>query len=56
MECGYNLSNFNCNAGVSYSTDESSLREAFSRYGDVLDGNFLSDSQSTNFSSYQVVI
>lgn len=24
--------------GISYSTDEPSLREAFSRYGEVLDG------------------
>jgi hypothetical protein len=56
MECSYNFSNFNRNAGVSYSTDDSGLREAFSRYGEVLDGNFLSNSQSTNFSSYQDVI
>lgn len=27
-------------AGVSYSTDENSLREAFSKYGEVLDGKY----------------
>jgi len=27
-------------AGISYSTDEPSLREAFSRYGEVLDGKY----------------
>lgn len=28
-------------AGVSYNTDDQSLEEAFSKYGQVLDGNLL---------------
>lgn len=43
MERCYNFSSFNCIAGISYSTDDMSLREAFGRYGEVLDGSFLSD-------------
>jgi len=44
MELSYNFLIFSRNAGISYSTDDASLRESFARYGDVLDGNFLSDS------------
>jgi len=29
---------FVCVSGVSFSTDEQSLREAFSKYGEVVDG------------------
>lgn len=43
MEHCYNFSSFNCIAGISYSTDDMSLREAFGRYGEVLDGSFISD-------------
>jgi hypothetical protein len=46
MERGYNFSNFNHNAGVSYNTDDMSLREHFARYGEVLEGNLLSDSHN----------
>jgi hypothetical protein len=46
MECGYNFSNFNYNAGVSYNTDDMSLPEHFARYGEVLEGNLLSDAHN----------
>jgi len=39
MEHSYRVSIFI--AGISYSTDDMSLREAFARYGEVLDGIFL---------------
>lgn len=43
----------NCIAGVSYNTDEMSLREAFAQYGEVVDGThffFWTHSISTGFS------
>lgn len=44
LEHCFEFFEFNCIAGISYSTDDTSLREAFARYGEVIDGSFLSDS------------